>query len=644
VRASEDHAPRSYTPRHLAEKILTSRAALEGERKHVTVFFADIKDSMQLAAELGPEAWHRILDRFFEILTSGVHRFEGTINQYTGDGIMALFGAPIAHEDHAQRACYAALHLRDRLRDFADELRSRSGISFGVRIGLNSGDVVVGKIGDDLRMDYTAQGHTVGLAQRVEQIAEPGRICLSDDTRRLVEDFFSLRDLGAFSLKGVSRDVRIHELERTRRLRTRLEVAQAHGLTRFVGREAETQALEAALDEAQRGHARVVSVIGEAGVGKSRLCLEFLGRCRDRGIAIREAHCPPYGKNVPFLAVLELFRSFFGLAEHDTSGEARRTIRAALLRLDPKFREVLPLVFAFLGLGDPTDPALASDPEVRERQFLDFVEQVVRARSAREAAVIMIDDLQWADPASDAFIGKLVDGVIGTRTLILLASRPEYRPKWQRRSHCLELRLSPLDPAALRSLAESLLGSDPSLGDVIKRVDQWTGGNPFFAEEVIKTFIEDGQIEGNRGSYRLTGDLEGVGLPSTVHDLVAARIDRLPDSAKHLLQTAATIGKEFPGPLLEDVTELPEYDRKFALDRLRDDDFIFERTLYPVALYAFTHPILYEVAYESQLEGWRADAHARVARAIEQQDADRLSARAKPRTLPYGTNAPGSQR
>jgi class 3 adenylate cyclase len=283
-------APRDYTPKHLADKILTSRSALEGERKQVTVVFADVKGSMELAEQLDPEEWHRILERFFEILTEGVHRFEGTVNQYTGDGIMALFGAPIAHEDHAQRACYAALHLRGELRRYADELRVSRGLNLVVRMGLNSGDVVVGKIGDDLRMDYTAQGHTVGLAQRMESIAESGQAFVTANTARLVEGYFELRDLGTTPVKGSRDPVRVYALEGVGAHRTRLDLSRARGFSKFVGRASDMATLEAALERGSAGRGAVVGVVAEAGTGKSRLCFEFLERCRARGLPVYEAH------------------------------------------------------------------------------------------------------------------------------------------------------------------------------------------------------------------------------------------------------------------------------------------------------------------------------------------------------------------
>ena len=621
--------PLAYTPKHLADKILTSRSALEGERKQVTVLFADVQGSMELAESIDPEEWRNLLERFFEILTNGVHRFEGTVNQYTGDGIIALFGAPIAHEDHAQRACYAALHLREQLRHYADELRRTRGLSFSTRMGLNSGEVIIGKIGADLKMDYTAHGHSVGLAQRMEALAEPGSVYLTEATQRLIEGFFTCRDLGAFTLKGVAEPTRVFELQDVGQLRTRLEVSRARGLTRFVGRQDEMAALDAALARTCEGHGQVVGVVGEAGVGKSRLCLEFVERCRSQGIAAYEAHCPAHGKNVPFLPILELFRNYFGILPDDSPALARQKVAGAVVLLDPALQETLPVLLEFLGIGDSANPAPQLEAETRQRQLFEILYRLVRAQTERGVvSVTLLDDLHWVDPGSDAFVGQLVAAAEGSCTLVLLNFRPEYQPTWSHRAHYQQLPLVRLGSEAIRELVESLLGRDPSVSGLAERIERWTAGNPFFAEEVIQTLIEGGQLEGTPGAYRLTTDLDRLQVPSSVQAVLAARIDRLPETAKHVLQTAAVIGKEFSSPVLSEVADLPDGDLAEALDRLKTGDLIFERALYPVAEYAFKHPLSHEVAYDSQLSDRKATTHARVARAIEEREAGRLDEKA----------------
>jgi class 3 adenylate cyclase/tetratricopeptide (TPR) repeat protein len=616
--------PRSYTPNHLVEKILTSRSALEGERKQVTVLFADVKGSMDLAEQLDSEEWHRILNRFFEILTDGVHRFEGTVNQYTGDGIMALFGAPIAHEDHAQRACYAALHLRDELRHYADEVRRTHGLSFSVRTGLNSGEVVVGKIGDDLRMDYTAQGHVVGLGARMQELAEPGRVYLTAHTMNLVSGYFELRNLGSLRVKGLRDPMQAFELERVGRFRTRLDLSRARGFTRFVGRGHEMRTLETVLDQALEGRGQVVGVVGEAGVGKSRLCLEFVESCQARGVPVYEAHCPAHGKSIPFLPVLELFRSYFGITEQDGPAEARKKIAGTLVLLDEAFQETLPLVFDFLGVPDPERPAPHMDPDARQRQLFGFIRRLVEARSRREPAVMLLDDLHWIDAGSDAFIAQAVEAVTDTRTLLLTNFRPEYEAPWMDRSHYQQISLLPLGSEAIAELLDDLLGRDPSLTGLREQIQERTGGNPFFIEEMVQSLFEAEALQGGRGAYRLAEPIEELALPGTVQTVLAARIDRLHEREKQVLQTASVIGKEVSEPLLRLVAEMPDSELAAALEVLTRAEFLYERALYPEEEYAFKHPLTQEVAYGSQLAGRRRRIHGAVARAIEELHGEKL--------------------
>ena len=617
-------SPASYTPKHLAERILRSKAALEGERKHVTALFADVKRSMELADQVDPEEWHNILDRFFDILTEGVHRFEGTVNQYTGDGIMALFGAPIAHEDHAQRACYAALHLRERLSRYTDELRLSRGLNFGVRMGMNSGEVIVGKIGDDLRMDYTAQGQTVNLAARMEQIAAPGHIYLTDRTAQHVEGYFRLRDVGQLQIKGVRDDVRVWDLEDVGTLRTRLDAARSRGFSKFVGRERELAALEDAFDRTAAGQGQVVGVVAVAGTGKSRLCTEFVARCRARGMQVADAQCPTIGKSVPLLPLLELLRDLFGITDTDSADEARRRIAGALSPSGRDFDEVIPLVFDLLGVRDPDHAVPTMDPDARKRKLLAFVRHLVQARSAGEPLLIFIDDAHWIDSGSDEFLAQVVEAAGGTRTLVLVNFRPEYRAEWTTKSYYRQLPLGPLGRADIEELLDDLIGRDPSVAVLPDVIQARTGGNPFFTEEVVRSLVESAILEGGRGDYRLVRPLETIEIPATVQAVLAARIDRLAERERGVLQTAALIGKEFPRPILERVADLSAGDLSAALDGLERAEFIFERSLYPEPEYAFRHPLTQEVALHSQLSDRRRRAHAAIAGAIAELRASRL--------------------
>jgi class 3 adenylate cyclase/tetratricopeptide (TPR) repeat protein len=619
-----ERAPSDYTPKHLAEKILRSKSALEGERKQVTVLFADVQGSMELAAELGAEKWHGILDGFFTILSEGVHRFEGTVNQFTGDGIMALFGAPIAHEDHAQRACFAALHLRKTLRSYADELRRTQGLNLSVRIGMNSGEVVVGKIGDDLRMDYTAQGHVVGLAKRMEALAEPGGAYMTADSAKLVEGYFELRDLGEFEIAGSNEPVGVSALEGVGRFKTRLDLSRARGFSRFVGRGREMDRLEAAFEQAASGEGQVVCVVADAGVGKSRLCSEFLEQCQARGTLVNETHCPAHGKTIPLLPILGLLRSFFRIDEADSDAESRRKIAGTLVLLDAAFGEALPLVFDFLGVPDPERPAPELDPDDRSRQLLDFVQRFVRTRSASEPAVILVDDLHWVDPGSDGFVAQLVTAVRETNTFLLLNYRPEYQSEWSRRPHVEQLALVPLGEEAIHELVVDLVGDDPSLEGLPARIFERTGGNPFFTEEVVQSLIESGQLQGSRGAYLLVTPVDRINVPERVQAVLAARIDRLAEREKKVLQGAAVIGRNFDAELLEAAVEASENELRAALEILDTSEMVRQTALYPLAQYTFKHPLTHQVALESQLSDARAKRHGAVARALLTRHASKL--------------------
>ncbi len=611
--------PRTDIPKHLADKILQSKSALEGERKQVTVLFVDVKGSMDLAEQLGPEEWHAILERFFQLLADGVHRFEGTVNQYTGDGIMALFGAPIAHEDHAQRACHAALYLREQLSAYAADLRRTRGLSFSTRMGLNSGDVVVGKIGDDLQMDYTALGHTVGLAQRMEQLAEPGAVYVTPHTARLVEGYFALRPLGALAIKGSHEPLEVFALEGPGAARTHFELSRARGLSKFVGRAAELATLESALERANAGNGQTVGIVAVAGTGKSRLCFEFLERCRARGIPVFEARGVAHGARIPLLPMLELFRSFFGIEDIDTDLAAREKIAGVLLTLDESLRDDLPIFFDMLGVPDPERPLPPTDPEVLQQRAYAATRAIVRAEGERPLpAILLVEDLQWLDPASDAFVAQMVEAQATCRGLIVVNFRPGYKADWVTSSSYQQLPLVPLGRDAVRELLADLLGSDASVTDLADPIHQRAAGNPFFVEEIVQDLVETGALEGTKGSYRLRRPATAVTLPETVHSVLAARIDRLPAREKRLLQQAAVIGKSVPERILKRIANLADADYQPAMRVLRESDFLYEESLYPQVAYGFKHPLTHEVAYRTQLKDRRAQTHASVARTIEE--------------------------
>lgn len=620
-------APRDYTPRHLRERILQSRSALEGERKQVSVLFADIQGSMELAAQLDPEQWHQLLEGFFAILAEGVHRFEGTINQYTGDGIMALFGAPIAHEDHAQRACYAALHLQQQVARYAIDVRREHGVGFSTRMGINSGEVVVGRIGDDLRMDYTAQGPTVGLAQRMESLAEPNTCYLAPATAALVRGYLALEDLGAFRVKGLAERIPVHRLAGIGEARTRLDVSRQRGLSQFVGRAADLRLLQDALARAEAGQGPVLGIAAEAGTGKSRLCLEFLQLCPSRGLRVWEGRAVAHGRNIPLLPVLDLFRAAFDIGATDDARRVREKIAGRVLLSDPAQADSLPLLFELLGVGDAPHTLSPLDGPARQQRLLQLLLQPLRMPQA-EVTVVLVEDLHWLDAASTEFLTALVAACAGSRCLLLFNYRPGFEAPWLPSGRWQALTLAPLGAEAMAELLQARLGTDASLQGLAAEIHARTAGNPFFAEEMARVLIASGQLEGTPGQYRLRLPAARLEVPDTVQAVLAARIDRLPEREKHVLQAAAVIGKQFAEPLLAEVAQLDAAELREALDALGRAEFVHATALFPDPEYAFHHPLTQEVALGSQLRERRRQRHAAVAEAMVRRAAGPLDEQA----------------
>jgi class 3 adenylate cyclase/DNA-binding IscR family transcriptional regulator len=604
-----------------------TQGKIEGERKQVTVLFADVRGSMDLAERTEPEEFQALMGRLFAILSGGVHRFGGTVDKFTGDGIMALFGAPVAHEDHARRACYAALHLRDELAEFAAELRRSRGLDLLVRMGLNSGEVVVGSIGDEQEPVYTAVGRTVGLAQRMEQLAQPGTTCLTDATAKLVEGYVTLTDLGTFDVRGVSGSVRVYELGRVGPVRRPIELSRSRGFSRFVGRAEEMHELEAALDSAIAGEGQIIGVTGEPGVGKSRLCHEFSERCRSHGLAVYEAQGHAHTRSIPFHPVLELARSYFGIGEGDSDRAARERIRGKLALIDVDVGDDLPLLFEFLSVPDPASPAPPLDPSQRQQRLLGLVTRVTRAQNQREPVVVVLEDLHLVDRGTELFLGALVEAVPAAGGLTVVSFRPEYRAGWMARSYYCQIPVVPLGAAAIAAMLADLLGPDGSLDGLRELIAERVAGNPFFVEELIQSLVEAGHLEGSRGSYRLARAVDHAALPASVIAVLGARIDCLSERDKTVLQTAAVIGREFAQPVLAAATGLAERQLEAALDELLAAGYVYRQALYPQPEYAFEHPLTRDVAYGSLLGERRASAHAAVARAIEEQSGDRLEER-----------------
>jgi class 3 adenylate cyclase/tetratricopeptide (TPR) repeat protein len=618
-------APEAYTPRHLAEKILTSRAAMEGERKQVTVLFADMKGSMELLADRDPEEARALLDPVLERMMEGVHRYEGTVNQVMGDGIMALFGAPLAHEDHAVRACFAALRMQEAVKRYAEEVQRRAGVAINIRVGLNAGEVVVRSIGSDLHMDYTAVGQTTHLAARMEQTAQPGSILLTGDVLRLAEGYVQTKPLGPIQVKGLATPVAAYELTGAGPVRSRLQLSAARGLTRFVGRDKELGALHAALEQARGGRGQLAAVTGDPGVGKSRLAWELVhGSARTDGCLTLQAAAVSYGKSTPYLPVLDLLRQYFQLEERDDAWKIRAKITR---RIVDRHRPLEAAIPAFLALFDVPveDPDWQTlDPPQKRWRTLDALRRLLLLESALQPVLVIVENLHWIDSETQAFLDDLVEALPIARLFLLVTYRPEYPDPWQGRPGYRPIRLEPLPGDAVAEMLDALVGRDPSVAALKEMLARQTQGNPLFLEETIATLAETGALAGERGAYRLARAYQTVQVPSTVHAVLAARIDRLTPDEKALLQSASVIGAEVPFSLLYAVADLPEDTLRRHLMSLEAADFVREAELFPDLAYALKHVLTQEVAYASLLHERRRGLHARVVEALEAQAPDRV--------------------
>ena len=613
----QERAPLSYTPAHLTEKILQARLSLEGERKQVTVLFADLKGSTELIEGLDPEEARRLLDPALHLMMDAVHRYEGTVNQVLGDGIMALFGAPVAHEDHAVRACYAALAMQAAMRHYAEEVRRSHGLEMLARVGLHSGEVVVRAIGNDLHMDYSAVGQTTHLAARMEQLATPGSIRLTAATLRLAEGLVQVTALGPFPVKGLAEPVEVCELLGASTIRRRLQASAARGLTRFVGRQQELTALQQALEQAGTGHGQVVALVGEAGVGKSRLVYEFVHSHYTPGWLVLESASVSYGKATPYLPVIDVLKRYSHVEERDDTRTIRAKVTGQVLTLDPALQDTVPALLALLDAVPEDSPFLRLDPPQRRQRTLDALKRVLLRESQEQPLLLVFEDLHWIDAETQALLSSLVESLPTSRLLLLVNYRPEYQHGWGSKTYYTQLRLDPLPPVSADEFLQALLGDDSSLKPLTDLLIARTEGNPFFLEESVRTLAETGVLVGERAAYRLGQALSGIQVPATVQAVLAARIDRLPAEAKRLLQTAAVIGTEVPLPLLHAIAEMPEAVLQRHLTALQSAEFLYETRLFPEPEYIFKHALTHEVAYGSLLLERRRVLHARIVEALE---------------------------
>jgi class 3 adenylate cyclase len=587
--------------------------AIDGERKTVTALFADIKGSTELMRELDPEEARAVIDPVLQLMMDAVHRYDGYVVQSAGDGIFALFGAPVAHEDHPQRAVHAAIAMREALRRRAGDLPGRPAVE--IRIGINTGEVVMRMVHTGGHTEYTPVGHAANLAARMQSATPAGGIVISEDTRHLVKGYFELRGLGPTEVKGVAEPINVYEVIGVGSLHGHFDLAVRRGLTKFVGREGELKQMAHALELARDGHGQMVAIVAEAGTGKSRLFYEFKATL-PADCKVLEAYSVSHGKASAWLPVLALLHDYFGIKEADNPATRRKKLRTTLAALDPALADTQPYLFALLAIAESPDPIAQMDLQVKRRRTVEALKRIVLRESLKQLIVIIFEDLHWIDGETQALLDLLAGGIGNARVLMLMNYRPEYRHEWTNKSYYSQLRLDPLGRESAAEMLSTLLGDGVELNPLKRLITERTEGNPFFIEEMVQALFDQGAIVRN-GGVKVARSLSQLRLPPTVQGLLASRIDRLPREHKELVQTLAVMGRESPLALIRQVVMPPEGELEPMLAALQASEFIYEALAAAGIEYTFKHALTQEVAYNSMLVEQRKALHERAGQALE---------------------------
>jgi class 3 adenylate cyclase/tetratricopeptide (TPR) repeat protein len=618
-------SPSSDIAEHRVKNIAASKILAEGERKHVTVLFAELKGSAEWLADRDPEEERELIDPVLDRMIEAVRRYEGTVSQVMENGILALFGAPLAHEDHAVRACYAALRMRDSVKKHADGVSSPEGGVIQVGIGLNTGEIVIRATSPDQPLEPLVVSHTTHLAARLAQLAPSGSILATADTLRLADGYVHVASLGPMSVKGLRRAVDVYQLTYRAAVRSQLQAAAARGFSSFVGRDLEMMQVQRALDQAGDGRGQAVAIVGDPGVGKSRLVFELTRSHRVRDWLVLEARAVSYGKDTPYLSVIDLLKGYFRIGDRDTHHDIREKLTDKILALDRVLEPILPALLDLLDVPVDDRQWQALDAPQRRQQTMDAIKRVLLRESQIQPVLLVVEDLHWIDSETQAFLDSLIESLPAVRMVLLVNYRPEYGHGWGSKTFYTQLRLDTLPPENAARMLDGLLGHSLSLEPLKGLLAGKTEGNPFFIEESVRTLAETHALRGERGAYELGQPVKTIQVPATVQAVLAARLDRLPPEEKRLLEIAAVIGKDFPLALLQAVADEPEEALRHALGHLQAAEFLYETHLFPDPEYTFKHGLTHDVAYRSLLRARRRDLHARIAAAIERLYADRLA-------------------
>jgi class 3 adenylate cyclase/tetratricopeptide (TPR) repeat protein len=598
-------------------------AAPNEERKTVTALFADIKGSMELIEEIDPEEARALVDPALHLMIEAAHHYSGYIVQSTGDGIFALFGAPVAHEDHAHRALYAALRMQDEMRKYSAQLRQAGNPPLEIRIGVNTGEVVVRSIRTaDAHTEYTPIGHAMNLAARMQTLAPTGSIAVTETTQQLTAGYFAFKPLGPTRVKGVSEPIAIYEVAGLGGLRTRLQISASRGFTRFVGRQPELHQLKRAFALARGRRGQIVAVVAEAGIGKSRLFHEFKLTAQN-GCFVMEGFSFSHGRASPYLPVITLLKDYFRIDAQDDERTQREKIMGRMLALDRTLEDAMPYLFALLGLQDPGSPLDEMDSTVRRQRTRDAIKRLIHRESLDHALLLIFEDLHWIDAETQSLLDLLADSIGTTPILMMVNYRPQYEHHWSNKTYYTQLRLDPLGGQTAAEMLSELLGDDHELQSVKDLIVARTEGNPLFMEEMVRALFEQGVLTRN-GVVQVAKPLASIQIPATVQGILAARIDQLAPVEKELLQMLAVIGKEFPHGLVRRVTQWTENELAQGLARLQLGEFIYERPAFPESEYTFKHALTQEVAYNSLLLERSRELHERTAATLEELFAGKL--------------------
>jgi len=614
-----------YLPGGLTEKILAQRGKIEGERKQVTVMFCDMRGFTPLSEKLSHEEMYSIMDEVFEILIHRVIDYGGTVNKMTGDGIMALFGAPIALEDAPQRAIRSALSIQREMTKFSNRLKSESGIGpVKMRIGIHTGPVVVGTLGNDLRVDFTAVGDTVNLASRMQELAEPGTTYVTEEAFKLTEGLFRFEALGERQVKGKEAPVKAYRVIAPSTRRTRFDVSAERGLTPFLGRERELELLLDGLERSRAGRGQAFSIMGEAGVGKSRLLYEFRKDIANEDVTFLEGRCLSYSSGVAYHPVIDLLKSNFDIREGDEDYQIRDKVKTGLQGLGADDASTLPYILELLSVKDSGIDSISMSLEARKDRTLEALTRIVLKGSETRPLVMAVEDLHWVDRSSEDTLKSLLDAISGAQVLLVFTYRPEFVHTWGTKSYHSQVNLMRLSNRETLAMAAHILGTEVIGSDLEELILEKTEGIPFFVEEFMKSLKDLGIIERKDSAYCLTRDIRDVTIPSTIQDVIMARVDSLPDAAKAVLQTGSAIEREFSYDLMKRVAAIPEKELLSHLSVLRDSELLYERGIYPQSTYIFKHALTREVVYDSILTARRKRLHAEIGHAIEEIYKDNL--------------------